>query len=353
MSHPCRTGPSFLPPYIMERLLEAPDPAVRRLARASVEADTEARTTRFVLSSVSSLTTVPSPKRGKHRLVYDMRNRSAALLPGRLVRSEGERAVKDPAVNEAYAGTGHTYDFFRRVFGRNSLDGRGMSLISSVHVGRNYNNAFWNGKQMAFGDGDGRIFRRFTRSLDVVGHELSHGLITHTANLAYQGQSGALNEHFADVFGILVSQWRRNETAGRTAWTVGAEIMGPAVKARGLRTFKARKAFQDDPLLGTDPQPKHMEGFYRGDKDRGGVHINSGIPNHAFYRTAREIGGRAWERAGQIWYRALLRLGPEADFEAAASMTHQVAKELFPRSRKTPEAVAAGWRSVGIEAGRR
>jgi Zn-dependent metalloprotease len=349
MNRRCDTRASFLPPYILERLLEASDPEVRRLARASIEADTEARTMRFVLSALPPLTAVPSPKRKKHRLVYDMRNRSAALLPGRLVRSEGEKAVKDHAVNEAYAGTGHIYDFFRRVFGRNSLDGRGMSLISSVHVGRKYNNAFWNGQQMAFGDGDGRIFRRFTRSLDVIGHELAHGLITHTANLTYQGESGALNEHFADVFGVLVRQWRRDETAGRAVWTVGSEIMGPAVEARGLRTFKAERAFQDDPLLGTDPQPKHMEGFYRGSADRGGVHINSGIPNHAFYRTARTIGGRAWKRAGKIWYEALLRLGPEANFAAAATMTFQVAKEIFPRSRKTPAAVAGGWRSVGVE----
>jgi len=340
---------SFLPPYIMERLAEAPDPAVRRVARAAIEADSEARTTRALYSCMAAMAAVPSPKGGKHRLVYDLRHRPSSLLPGRLVRSEGNGPVKDAAVNEAYVGTGHVYDFLRRVFGRNSLDDRGMSLISSVHVGKKYNNAFWNGEQMAFGDGDGRIFRRFTRSLDVIGHELSHGVIAHTANLEYWGESGALNEHFADVFGVLVRQWIRGETVGRGDWTVGREIFGPAVKARGLRSFKAGKAFEDDPYLGTDPQPKHMDDFYRGDKDRGGVHLNSGIPNHAFYRTAKSLGGRAWERAGKIWYGALLRLKARDGFETAAIMTARVAAELFPRSRKTPRAVAEGWRAVGIE----
>jgi Zn-dependent metalloprotease len=333
----------------MERLAEAPDPVVRRVARAAIEADSEARTTRGLYSCMAAMVAIPSPKGGKHRLVYDMRNRPSSLLPGRLVRSEGDGPVKDATVNEAYVGTGRVYDFFRRVFGRNSLDDRGMSLISSVHVGKKYNNAFWNGEQMAFGDGDGRVFRRFTRSLDVIGHELSHGVIAHTANLEYRGESGALNEHFADVFGVLVRQWRRGETAGRGDWTVGREIFGPAVKARGLRSFKAEKAFEDDPYLGTDPQPKHMDDLYRGDNDRGGVHINSGIPNHAFYRSAKPLGGRAWERAGKIWYEALLRLKERAGFESAAAMTVRVAAELFPRSRKTARAVAEGWRAVGIE----
>jgi Zn-dependent metalloprotease len=344
---PCR---SFLPPYILERLAEAPDAKVRRLARASIEADSEARTARSLLAPMAAMTAVPSPKEGKHRLVYDMKNRPPAFLPGRLARSEGEKAVRDRAVNEAYAGTGHTWDFYRRVFGRSSLDGKGMSLISSVHVGKGYNNAFWNGKQMAFGDGDGKTFTGFTRSLDVIGHELAHGLVAHTANLEYRGEPGALNEHFADVFGILVGQWRRDETAGRTTWIVGAEIMGPAVKAKGLRTFTAKKAFQDDPLLGTDPQPKHMDDIYRGTADRGGVHINSGIPNHAFYLTARKIGGRAWERAGRIWYATLLRIGPETDFKGMAAATLQAARELFPRSRRTMKAVAEGWNAVGVEA---
>jgi Zn-dependent metalloprotease len=339
----------FLPPYILERLAEAPDAAVRRLAREAIEAAAEARTARAILSLLPALAAVPSPSGKRHRLVYDMKNRSPSGLPGKLVRSEGERAVKDRTVNEAYNGCGHVHDFYRRVFGRNSLDGRGMSLVSSVHVGKKYNNAFWNGVQIAFGDGDGVLFRRFTRSLDVIGHELTHGVVTHTSNLVYYGQSGALNEHFADVFGILIRQWKRKKTAAKADWVIGSDIMGAKVKARGLRTFEAGRAFEDDPFLGTDPQPKHMDDLFTGEGDRGGVHINSGIPNHAFYLAARKLGGRAWERAGQIWYEALLSLKSSDGFQEAAEATIRAASTFYPRSRSVPRAVAEGWRSVGID----
>jgi Zn-dependent metalloprotease len=341
----------FLPPYILERLVESPDPVVRRAAVASIEASSEVRGVRAVLAMMPAMAAIPSPAGKKHRLVYDLEHRSPADLPGKLVRSEGSGAVGDRAVDEAYRGTGVVYDFFRKVFGRNSLDDRGMSLVSSVHVGRKYNNAFWTGEQMAFGDGDGTIFRRFTRALDVIGHELVHGVIAHTSNLEYRGQSGALNEHFADVFGLLVGQWRRKESARKAGWLIGREIMGPKVKARALRTFLPGKAFEDDPHFGTDPQPKHMKEIFLGESDRGGVHINSGIPNHAFYRVAQDLGGNAWEGAGRIWYETLLRLRPTADFSAAAATTMQVAAELFPRSARVRRAVRKGWKAVGIEVG--
>jgi Zn-dependent metalloprotease len=235
----CR--PSFLPPYILERLTQSTDPAVRRAAVAAIEASSEVRGVRMTLSMMPAMAAIPSPAGKKHRLVYDLENRSPADLPGRLARAEGSGKAGDRAVDEAYRGTGVVYDFLRKVLGRNSLDDRGMSLVSSVHVGRNYNNAFWTGEQMAFGDGDGTIFTRFTRALDVIGHELTHGVIAHTSNLEYRGQSGALNEHFADVFGLLVRQWRRKESAKKTDWLIGREIMRPKVKARGLRTFLATK----------------------------------------------------------------------------------------------------------------
>src|SRR5262249_18701687 len=151
-----------------------------------------------------------SPNRRKHRLVYDAKNTDR--LPGDLVRSEGQAKSTDPAVNEAYDYAGDTYDFYDQLFQRNSLDDNGMTLISSVHVAEvddtgqfvPMDNAFWNGQQMAYGDGDGVAFRRFTQSLDVVGHELTHGVTSFTSNLTYFRESGALNEHFSDVFGILV-----------------------------------------------------------------------------------------------------------------------------------------------------
>ena len=116
-------------------------------------------------------------------LVYDMENQGSSFLPGTLARGEKDEASTGPAVNEAFNYSGNTYDFYWKLFNRNSLDDKGMTLISSVHLGANYNNAFWNGEQMAYGDGDGVIFIRFTKSLDVVGHELTHGVVSHTSNL--------------------------------------------------------------------------------------------------------------------------------------------------------------------------
>ena len=153
-------------------------------------------------------------------------------LPGVIARGEGDPTVADPAVNEAYDGAGATYDLYSAAFSRDSIDGLGMELISSVHFDEGFNNAFWNGAQMVYGDGDGRLFTGFTKSIDVIGHELTHGVTQHTAGLAYEGQSGALNESFSDVFGSLVKQRSLNQTADRADWLIGEGILGPALPGR-------------------------------------------------------------------------------------------------------------------------
>lgn len=201
---------------------------------------------------------------------------------------------------------------------------------------------------MCYGDGDGRIFIRFTKSFDVVGHELTHGVISHTCNLVYSKEPGALNEHFADVFGSLVKQWSKRQTAAKADWLIGADIMGPETSAKSLRTFKAEKAYENDPLLGTDPQPKHIRDKYTGSGDNGGVHINSGIPNHAFYLAATEIGGRAWERAGQIWYKTMLKLNASSNFKDMVELSTESAATLFGNGSKEHKAVAKAWKSVGF-----
>lgn len=340
----------LIPPHVFEHMANSGDPAVRRLAVKAIAVDADARATRTAFANMPLMSAIPSPGERKHRLIYDLRHRPPNDLPGTLVRSEGDPASSDPAVNEAYKGSGHVYDFYKKLFGRNSLDNNGMSLISSVHVGRDYNNAFWNGEQMAYGDGDGVIFRRFTRSLEVVGHELTHGVITHTCNLIYQNQSGALNEHFADVFGSLIEQWYKKQTAKQADWLIGDEIMGPGVEAGSLRTMKAEKAYEDDPLLGTDPQPKHMRDLYTGWADRGGVHINSGIPNHAFFLAATAIGGKAWVKTGQIWYDTLLGLNRYSEFQEAAELSVQMAGARYGTNSKEQKAVRGAWKKVGISA---
>ncbi len=337
----------FLPPHVIDHLTESDDPEIRRLGIDAIANAAAARTMRSTLATMPMMAAIPSPAGTKHRLVYDMQNRQFPL-PGRLVRSEGDTQVTDEAVNEAYDYAGVVYDFYDEIFQRNSLDDRGMSLISSVHMGRRYNNAFWNGEQMAYGDGDGRIFIRFTKALDVVAHELTHGVVTHTSNLYYQDESGALNEHFADAMGALVKQWNLKQTVNEADWLNGDAIMGPEVAAKCIRTFKAEKAYENDPLLGTDPQPKHIRDKYTGSDDNGGVHINSGIPNHAFYRVAMEIGGFAWEKTGKIWYQTLKNLNTRSDFQEAASMTYMVAGSMFGAGTLEQQAVKNGWNAVGI-----
>jgi Zn-dependent metalloprotease len=339
----------FLPPYILDPLVRAENLKIRQAAVDTVAASAAMRAMRSTLAALPIMAAIPSAGRSKERLIYDMRQRTYPL-PGAIVLCEGEKKLPaDKAVREAYANLGITYDFFKTVFGRNSMDDEGMSLIASLHYGTSYNNAFWNGEQMVFGDGDGRLFRCFTKSLDVVAHELAHGVIAHTCNLEYFGQSGALNEHFADVFGILAEQWHLDQTAAQAAWLVGAELIGPQAKIKAVRTFKAEKAYRNDPLFGTDPQPKHMKDFYDGGDDDGGVHINSGIPNHAFYRAAVELGGKAWETLGPIWYHALAALGRKSDIAEAAKTTREIARrDRGPKSREAA-AVAAGWKAVGVK----
>lgn len=339
----------FLPPYVLDRLIDSDDPEIRSLALDAIKQAAAARTMRTTLSTMPIMAAVPSPAGTKHRLVYDMEQRNLMqLLPGKLVRSEGNSPVTDEAVNEAYDYSGITYDFYQEILGRNSLDDRGMSLISSVHFGSRYNNAFWNGGQMTYGDGDGAIFIRFTKGLDVVAHELTHGVVEHTSNLEYLNESGALNEHFADAMSALIKQWHLGQEANQADWLMGDTIIGPKVTAKGLRTFKAEKAYENDPLLGTDRQPKHMKDKYTGFEDNGGVHINSGIPNHAFYLAATELGGYAWEKVGPIWYKTLRNLNRTSPFQEAAQMTYQVAGADYGSGSLEQQAIKKAWDAVGI-----
>jgi Zn-dependent metalloprotease len=338
----------ILPPYVLDHMAQSDDPDIRRIAIDTIAASAAMRAMRTTLSMMPLMAAMPSPQANKYRLVYDMDGKPQPFLPGELVRSEGDPAVADSAVNEAYDFSGATYDFYMEQFSRNSLDGNGMQLVSSVHLGRVYNNAFWDGQQMAYGDGDGRCFLRFTKALDVVAHELTHGVVTHTCNLTYSYEPGALNEHFADVFGELVEQWKKNENVDQADWFMGSEIMGPGTGAGGLRTFAEGKAFEDDPCFGTDPQPKHIRDKYVGSRDYGGVHVNSGIPNHAFYRVAKALGGNAWEKAGLIWYKTMLALTTDSQFEDAAQMAYLMAGRIFGTASLEQKAVKDGWEAVGI-----
>lgn len=268
-------------------------------------------------------------------------------LPGAVVRAEDEPPVDDASVNEAFDGLGATFELLLAAFARNSLDGAGAPLNATVHYGTDYDNAFWDGERMVFGDGDGEVFLGFTRSLTVIGHELAHGVIQHTANLEYQGQPGALNESIADVFGALTEQYAQGQTADQATWLIGAGIFTDEVQGTALRSMIEPGTAYDDDELGKDPQPAHMSDFVQTTEDNGGVHINSGIPNRAFALTATTLGGQAWERAGTVWYRALTGgLSATATFREFADATVAAAAEEYGDSEVA--AVRDAWTTVGV-----
>ena len=284
------------------------------------------------------------------RSIYTANN--GGRLPGQLLRAEGGKATGDKAVDEAYDGLGKTYDLYSQVYDRDSLDGLGLPLVATVHYKKDYDNAFWDGNQMIFGDGDGDLFNRFTISVDVMGHELTHGVTQYESNLVYRRQSGALNESLSDVFGSLVKQYP-NQTADKADWLIGEGLFTNKVKPTGtaaLRSMKDPGSAYDDPVLGKDPQPGHMADYVRGPADNFGVHTNSGIPNHAFYLAATKIGGFAWEKAGLIWYEAMTSpsLRSRARFIGFARLTVKVAGDLYGANSAEENAVWEAWSEVGL-----
>ena len=340
----------FVPPYMAETLQNSDDPAVRQIALASL--GNEYRTARQLLSTQPMAAFLMPQIAGKERYVFDMSGASDPL-PGNLLRQEGDRPVEDAAANEAYDYSGDVYDFYKEVFDRDSLDDAGLPLRSSVHVsdtfGRSMSNAFFNGQQMAYGEGDGKLFIRFTSALDVVAHELTHGVVSFTSKLDYVSESGALNESFADVMASLISQWKSHQTVTQAHWYIGKDVLGPGARIGGVRTLTGDKAYSNDPDFGTDPQPKHYQDRYTGSLDRGGVHINSGIPNHAFYLAAMAIGGYAWEKTGKIWYVTLKSaLSPGATFQDAAKATIAIAAQLYGSDSNEQNAVRSAWQQVGV-----
>lgn len=338
---------SIVPQFILRNIARNGDAEDRVRALAALEWTAVPRLERQAPVAVLAGPLIV-PSRARKRTVYDAQQERE--LPGRRVRAEGSRPSRDVAVNEAFDGAGRTFDFFHTVMGRTSIDDRGMRIESTVHFGRGFSNAHWNGRQMIYGDGDGKYFRRFTSSLDVIAHELMHGVTQYAAGIGFSGQCGALAEHYSDVFGVLVKQYARRQTAARADWLVGAELFTDRVNGAAIRSMKAPGTAYDDPILGRDPQPSHMRRYVRTSADDRGVHINSGIPNHAFYLVATMLGGRAWEVAGRIWYHALTHdLGPRSRFQQCANATWRAAGTLYGEGSEPQEAVRAGWGAVGIE----
>jgi len=344
----------IIPPHILRNIAERGDEQQRKKAINSLMAGAHFRARREMAGKFLFETPAGVMRRSIHDCVPFLPG--PWFLPGLFVRGEGDPSVNDQAVNEAYDSLGHTYKFYKDVFGRNSIDNKGMRLIASVHYcahfGEAYDNAFWNGSQMVFGDGDGKVFAvgGFTKAIEVIGHELTHGVTEHECKdgLEYRSQSGALNESMSDVFGSLVKQYTLNQTVTQADWLIGSGILAPGIKGVALRSMKDPGTAYDDPLLHKDPQPGHMRDYVKTTEDAEGVHINSGIPNRAFYLVAEQLGGYAWEYAGKIWYDTLRQLHAQADFQEAANVTFQVAGGLYGAGSRQQQAVGTAWDTVGL-----
>ena len=347
--HSCHCMLCLMPPHMIEAIKRAGNERQRAMAEAIEQQDIAFRNTREA-ATPQGFTIAPSvtsvAAAGPQRKVYDSEN--TTNLQYKLVRNEGDPATGDQQVDQAYDGAGATYNLYLDVYGRDSLDGNGTEMISNVHFSVNYDNAFWDGEQMAYGDG-GLVFRPLTGDLAVIGHEFSHGVVQFSGGLVYQDQSGALNEHFADVFGSLTKQYSLNQKASEADWLLGAGLLLPGISGVALRSMKAPGTAYNDQLLGKDPQPYHLHDYLVTSRDNGGVHINSGIPNHAFYLLAMMLGGYAWEKAGQIWYRTMQEINnPLAQFTDWAELTIETARDIYGKGSMEWILTRRAWRLVGI-----
>jgi Zn-dependent metalloprotease len=290
----------IVPPGLLERIARRGSRTHRELALDTLSVDSSIRTARAVHSTFAgprhrrlalSIGAAGQPR----RTIYDAENRYDAHAT-RLLRWEEGPPASDPVANQAFDGLGATYRFFWDAYRRDSIDDGGLPLVGEVHFGVDYDNAFWDGERIMFGDGDGQLFTGFAGALDVIGHELTHGVTQETLGLRYMGQPGALNESISDVFGCLVKQHALGHTAAEADWLIGQGVLGPALRGVALRSMSAPgTAFEGD------GQAAHMRGYVRTAADNGGVHTNSGIPNRAFHLAAVKLGGHAWEHAGRIW----------------------------------------------------
>lgn len=287
------------------------------------------------------------PAGGLLRVVCDAQG--IETTPGAAARTEGQEPVDDHDVNNAYDGFKDVYAFLDGFLTGSMYQGTGPVLRSTVHYGLHYSNAFWDGAQMVMGDGDGEIFNSFTSSLSVIAHEICHALLQEHTNVVSHGRSGALNESIADVFGALVEQYVAGEDAHKASWLIGKGLFTDQVNGTALRSLAAPGTAYDDPVLGKDPQPATMSGYVHTSEDNGAVHLNSGIPNHAFYLFATALGGNAWETAGLLWLQTATQSVPkDVGFATFAEQTLLRARLDHGAGSMVERALVDAWDAVGV-----
>ncbi|KAF9336406.1 hypothetical protein BG006_008813 [Podila minutissima] len=385
---------SIIPSYILKDIAESSNVSqtVRDIATKSFahtaaihHARTSAQGKGFGPPAALRTSAGPAPE-PLNREIYDAQQRGFDDLPGRKVFADNDvslQDLKDESVINVHGHFQKVFDFYQKVFKRNSFDDKGAKLVISVHFdgdpGRGYDNALWlpspnpnpdpqKPSQWCFGDGDFVVFDNFTNILDIAAHEFTHAVVEHTGILPYYYQSGALNESISDVFGSMIKQYFAPggpQKAKDADWLIGEGLFlvpggralrdmvnpGTAYNIPGVTADRQRRDYQNIPLW----------------EDNGGVHINSSVPNRAFVLVAKALGGFSWEVAGPIWYASLTdpRLreaftwddGKPIDdrweqirrsrktFKFFANLTVEYARAHWPDA---VEAVQNAWMEVGV-----
>jgi Zn-dependent metalloprotease len=345
----------IIPPYMLTRLMESGNKKIADLA-----INTNFRSFRFHSDRIffqkasiqeKTILGLIAKQKGKEILkmeVYDCKQKTDFATAALIWDSKNIQKTTSVAGKNVIRGGTASWDFYWQLFGRNSIDNKGMMIKQYVHFDKGMDNAYWDGRRMVYGDGDGTVFTSFTSDIDVIGHELTHGVTENEANLDYENQAGALNESFSDIFGIMIKQRFNNQDVKHSNWLIGEKVMiGPKYALRSLKA--PGTAYINHPELGTDPQPATMDKYQdlpdNQSGDFGGVHINSGIPNFAFYVAAFNMGGYAWEKAGRIWYAVLTdaSLAQDSKFADVKNLSIVHAEKLFGLNSPEVTAVKQGW----------
>jgi Zn-dependent metalloprotease len=345
----------IIPPYMLTRLMESDNKKVADLAINTNFRSFRFRNDRIFFHKASfrekAILGLIAKQTGKNTMqmeVYDCKQKTDLNGATLIWDTKNNQKITSVAGKNVIKGGKASWDFYWELFGRNSIDNKGMLIKQYVHYDKGMDNAYWDGRRMVYGDGDGTVFTSFTSDIDVIGHELTHGVTENEANLDYENQAGALNESFSDIFGIMIKQRFNNQDVNKANWLIGEKVLiGPDY---ALRSMKAPgTAYVNHPELGTDPQPATMDKYQdlpnTRSGDWGGVHINSGIPNFAFYVTAFNMGGYAWEKAGRIWYAVLtdINLAQNAKFVDVKNLTIVHAEKIFGIGSTEVKAVKQGW----------
>lgn len=353
----------IVPQYITNKLINSPDKNISKIAvntkfrsyrfRSDREffknATTAEKTVLGLISKKKDLSKSPVME------VYNCKKATSLTAATLIWKNSDTKLPADKDAKNVIKAGDATWHFYYDLFGRTSIDNLGMIIQQYIHYDKKYDNAFWDGRRMIYGDGDGKIFSTFTGDIDIVGHELTHGVTQFEANLDYHLQAGALNESFSDIFGIMIKQRALNQDVKQSNWLIGENVLlGNEYALRSLK--EPGTAYKNHPDIGDDPQPATMDSFVKlpdtAAGDWGGVHYNSGIPNFAFYVAAFSMGGYAWEKAGRIWYGALTdttNLKENATFSDLRKITVKIAGNLFGAKSSEVKAVKDGWDAAKVK----